>query len=91
MPRALRETLMSVGSVVILLSVLIAFDAGVRDQVSRRVLTHPGAEVVSVERQRARSHKRDRGGGARTEPGHAPLLIFTLWPRSVLVVFMLRT
>jgi Na+-transporting methylmalonyl-CoA/oxaloacetate decarboxylase gamma subunit len=90
MPRALRETLMSVGSVLILLSVLIAFDAGVRDQVSRRVLTHPAAEVVSVERQAHDLTNVIVAAAREQSRGHAPLLIFTL-AASVLVVFMLRT
>jgi hypothetical protein len=90
MPRVLQEALMSIGSVLILLSVLIAFDAGVREQVSRRVLAHPSAEVASVERQ-ARDFTTVIANAAREQSrGHAPLLFFTL-AAAVLVVFMLRT
>jgi hypothetical protein len=90
MPRVLRDALMSVGSVLVLLSVLIAFDTGVRDQVSRRVLTHPSAEVTSVGRQ-AHDFTNVIVATAREQSrGHAPLLIFTL-AAAVLVAFMLRT
>jgi hypothetical protein len=81
---------MSVGTVLILLSVLIAFDAGVRDQVSRRVLANPSAGLTSVGRQ-AHAFTNVIVVAAREQSrGHAPLLIFTL-AASVLVVFMLRT
>jgi hypothetical protein len=90
MRRAVREALMSVGTVLILLSVLIAFDAGVRDQVSRRVLSHPTTELASAGRQ-AREFTNAITAAARAQSaGHAPLLLFTL-AASVLVVFMLRT
>jgi hypothetical protein len=90
MPRVFREALMSAGTVVILLLILIAFDDRVRDHVSRRIVAHPSAELASVGRQ-----VRDLTGliaaSARDQSlGHAPLLIFTL-AAAVLVLFMLRT
>ena len=81
---------MSAGTVSILLLVLIAFDAGVRDQVSKRVLAHPTMELASLGRQ---VHELTNviAAAARTQSaGHAPLLLFTL-AAAVLVIFMLRT
>jgi hypothetical protein len=90
MQRAVRDALMSAGSVLILLSVLIAFDAGVRDQVSRRVLAHPTMELAGIARQ-ARDVTNVIAAAARAQSyGHAPLLMFTL-AATVLVIFMLRT
>jgi hypothetical protein len=90
MRRYFREALMSAGTVMILLLVLIAFDDRVRDQVSRRVVAHPSMELASVGRQVS-----DFGivilAAARSQSiGHAPLMIFTL-AAAVLVLFMLRT
>jgi hypothetical protein len=90
MRRVFREALMSAGTVVILLLVLIAFDDRVREQVSRRVVAHPSQELMSVERQ-ARDLTSVIASAARDQSaGHAPLLIFTL-AAGVLVLFMLRT
>ena len=81
---------MSVGTVGILLAVLIAFDAGVRDEMSRRVLAHPSMELSNIVRQ-VSDFTSVIAVAARTQSfGHAPLLIFTL-AAAVLVVFMLRT
>jgi hypothetical protein len=89
MRRAFPEALMSAGSVLILLLVLIGFNDGVRDQVSRRV-SHPSVELASVGRQ-ARHVTNVIAQSARDHSlGHAPLLIFTL-AAAVLVFFMLRT
>jgi hypothetical protein len=90
MRRALREALMSAGTVVILLLVLIAFDDRVRDHVSRRIVAHPSAELASIGRQ-ARDFTTVIATAARDQSlGHAPLMIFTL-AAAVLVLFMLRT
>ena len=90
MPRAFREVLMSAGTVVILLLVLIAFDDRVRDQVSRRVIAHPSMELASAGRH-VRTFTTVIASAARDQSlGHAPLLIFTL-AAGVLVLFMLRT
>jgi hypothetical protein len=90
MRRVFREALMSAGTVVILLLVLIAVDDRVRDHVSRRVVAHPSVEVTSVVRQ-VRDFTTVIAEAARDQSlGHAPLLIFTL-AAAVLVLFMLRT
>jgi hypothetical protein len=90
MRRVFREALMSAGTVVILLLVLISFDDRVRDHISRRVVAHPSLELASVGRQ-ARDLTNVIAGAARDQSlGHAPLLIFTL-AAGVLVLFMLRT
>jgi hypothetical protein len=90
MQRAIREALMSAGTVSILLLLLIAFDAGVRDQVSKRVLAHPTMELESLGRQ-VHEFTNVMLVAARTQSaGHGPLLIFT-FAAAVLVIFMLRT
>ena len=90
MPRAVREMLMSAGTVVILLLVLVAFDDRVRDQVSRRVVAHPSMELASAGRQ-IQDFTTVIAAAARDQSlGHAPLLIFSL-AAAVLVLFMLRT
>jgi hypothetical protein len=89
MPR-IREALMSVGTVVILLLVLIAFDDRVRDEVSKRFIAHPSVELASATRQ-VRDLTTVIVNAARDQSiGHAPMLIFTL-AAAVLVLFMLRT
>lgn len=90
MPRVFREALMSAGTVVLLLLVLIAVDDRVRDHISRRVVAHPSMELESVWRQ-MRDFTSVIATAARDQSlGHAPLLIFTL-AAAVLVLFMLRT
>lgn len=90
MRRPLREVLMSVGTVVILLLILIAADDRVRDQFSRRVAARPSVELASAGRQ-LRDFTTVIAEAARDQSlGHAPLLIFTL-AATVLVLFMLRT
>jgi hypothetical protein len=90
MRRAFREALMSAGTVVILLLVLIAFDDRVRDHVSRRLVAHPGVELASWGHQ-ARDFANVLVRAAHSQSlGHAPLLLFTL-AAAVLVLFMLRT
>ena len=80
---------MSAGTVIVLLLVLVAFDDGVRDHLSRRV-AHPSVELASVSRQ-VRDLTIVIAGAARDQSlGHAPLLIFAL-AAAVLVLFMLRT
>jgi hypothetical protein len=90
MRRPIREVLMSAGTVVILLLVLIATDDRVRERVSPRVVTHPSAELASAGRQ-VRDLTTVIIEAARDQTiGHAPLMLFTL-AASVLVLFMLRT
>jgi hypothetical protein len=90
MHRGFREILMSAGTVVILLLVLIAADGRVRERLSRRVVAPPSVELVSAGRQ-LRDFTTVIAEAARDQSlGHAPLLIFTL-AATVLVLFMLRT
>ena len=87
---AYREVLMSIGTVVILVLALTAFDDRVREEVSRRVMTHPSVEVASVGHQ-LRDVTNVIVQAARDQSlGHAPLLIFTL-ASAALLLFMLRT
>ena len=90
MRRAYREVLMSVGTVVILLLTLTAFDVRVREQVSGLLRTHPRVEAASVGYQ-LRDLTSVIVQAARDQSfGHAPLLIFAL-ASAVLLLFMLRT
>ena len=90
MRRVFREALMSAGTVLVLLLVLVAADDRVHDQFSRRVIGRPSVELVSAGRQ-LRDFATVIAGAARDQSlGHAPLLIFTL-ATAVLVLFMLRT
>jgi hypothetical protein len=90
MRRAFREALMSAGTMVILLLVLVAADDRVRDQFSRHVVARPSVELASAGRQ-LREVTTVIAQAARDQSlGHAPLLIFTL-AAAVLVLFMLRT
>jgi len=90
MRRAYREVLMSVGTVVILLLTLMAFDVRVRDQVSRHLRVPPRVEVASAGHQ-LRDLTSVIVQAARDQSfGHAPLLIFAL-VSAVLLLFMLRT
>jgi hypothetical protein len=90
MPRVFREALMSVGTVVLLLLVLIAVDDRVRDHVSRRIVAHPSVELAGVWRQVCDFTTVIASAARDQSLGHAPLLIFTL-AAAVLVLFMLRT
>ncbi len=90
MRRGFREALMSVGTMAILLLILVAADDRVRDQISRRVVTHPTLELASVSRQLSDFTAVIISAVRDQSLGHAPLLIFTL-AAAVLVLFMLRT
>jgi hypothetical protein len=90
MRRGFREALMSVGTVVILLLVLIAFDDRVREQVSGRIATHPSVELATAGRQLSDFTSVIATAARDQSLGHAPLLMFTL-AAAVLVLFMLRT
>jgi hypothetical protein len=69
MRRAYREVLMSVGTVVILLLTLTAFDVRVRDQVSRHLRVPAHMEVASVGHQLRDLTKCDHAGRALSESG----------------------
>jgi hypothetical protein len=90
MRRSYREVLMSVGSVLILLLTLTAFDVRVREQLSRHLTASPRLEVASVGYQ-LRDLTSVIVQAARDQSfGHAPLLLFAL-VSAVLLMFMLRT
>ena len=90
MRRGYREALMSVGTVVILLMVLIAADDRVRERFSQRIVAHPSAELAGAGRQ-VRDVTSVIAQAARQQSiEHAPLLIFSL-AAAVLLLFMLRT
>jgi hypothetical protein len=90
MRRGFREALMSGGTVVVLLLVLIGFDDRVREQVSMRVHAGPSVELASAGRQLGDLTTVITHAAREQSLGHAPLLIFTL-AAAVLVLFMLRT
>lgn len=90
MRRALREGLMSAGTVLILLMMLIGADDRVREQVSMRVFAHPSAELASAGRHLGDLTSVIALAARQQSLVHAPLLIFTL-AAAVLVLFMLRT
>jgi len=90
MRRAYREMLMSVGTVVILLLTLTAFDVRVRDQVSQHLRVPPRMELASAGHQ-MRDLTNVIAQAARAQSfGHAPLLIFAFLS-ALLMLFMLRT
>ena len=90
MRRGYREVLMSAGTVVILLLVLIAFDDRVRQYIARPVVAHRSTELTSSARE-LRDLTSVIASAARHQTlGHAPLLLFTL-AGAVLVFFMVRT
>ena len=90
MPRAYREALMSVGTVVVLLMALVAFDDRVREHVSQRMVNHPSVELADAGRHLQEFTAVIATAVRQQSLGHAPLLIFTL-AAAVLVLFMLRT
>jgi len=89
--RRWREALMSIGTVVVILLVLIAVDDRVRDQFSMRFMSsRPSVQLVAAGQQ-ARDLTSVIAEVARDQSlAHAPLLIFAL-AAVVLVLFMLRT
>ena len=90
MRRAFGEALMSAGTVVMLLLILVAVDDRVRNEISLRVMSHPTAGLVAAGQQ-ARDLTTVLAQAARDQSlAHAPLLIFAL-AATVLVLFMLRT
>jgi hypothetical protein len=90
MRRAFREVLMSAGTVMILLLVLIAADDRVREQFSQRVVARPSAELAGAGRRVGDVTTVIAEAIREQSLGHAPLLIFAL-VATVLVLFMLRT
>ena len=90
MRKAWGEALLSAGTVMTLLLLLIAFDPRVREQVSLRAVSRPSVEIVTAG---AKVHDLASvlAEVARDQSStHAPLLIFAL-AATVLTLFMLRT
>ena len=88
--RALGDALMSVGSVLILLMVLVAVDGRVRSEVWQRASAPPSIGLESAGYQ-VQSVVHVIAAAARQQSlAHAPLLIFAL-AAGVLTLFMLRT
>ena len=88
--RRWRELLLSIGTVVAILLVLMAVDDRVRDQVALHAVAHPRVEIVSAGQQ-AQNLTTVLLEAARDQSlAHAPLLIFAL-AAVVLTLFMLRT
>ena len=90
MRRVFREALMSAGTLVTLLLVLIATDDRVRDQISQRVFARPSTELASAGRQLSELTTVIAAAARYQSLEHTPLLIFAL-AAAVLVLFMLRT
>jgi hypothetical protein len=90
MGRPFREALMSAGTVVIVLLVLVGIDDHVRSELSQRYMSNPTQEIASAG-QHARQLTTVIAVAAREQSlAHAPMLIFAL-AATVLVLFMLRT
>jgi hypothetical protein len=88
--RRWRELLLSIGTVIAILLVLVAVDDRVRDQVALRAVAHPRVEIASAG-QTAQNLTTVLLDAAREQSlAHAPLLIFAL-AAVVLTLFMLRT
>lgn len=88
--RRWRELLLSIGTVIAILLVLVAVDDRVRDQVAMRAVAHPRVEIASAGQQ-AQNLTTVLLDAARDQSlAHAPMLIFAL-VAIVLTLFMLRT
>jgi hypothetical protein len=90
MPRAFKDTLLSLGTVALVLLVLVSLDDRVREEFSSRILSHPTQHIADVGHD-AETLTAVVARAARTQSiDHAPMLIFAL-AAAVLTVFMLRT
>jgi hypothetical protein len=90
MRRAWGEALLSAGTVITLLLILIAVDPRVREQVSLRAVSRPSVEIAAAG-TRVTDFTTVLADVARDQTStHAPLLIFSL-AATVLVLFMIRT
>ncbi len=88
---ALGETALSIGAVLVLLTVLVSMDGRVRDVIALRGGAGHPVNAVAEAGGRARDLTMVVLEAARDQSiEHAPLVIFTL-AATVLVVFMLRT
>ena len=91
MKRAFGDTLISIGALATLLTMLIMFDGRVREQVSMRFAGRTPSSELADAGHRMRDLLSVVMEAARTQSlDHAPLVIFVL-ASTVLVLFMLRT
>ncbi len=90
MRRVFGETLTTIGGVLLVLGMLMAFDDHVRDRIATVAHERPSVELESVG-ERAHDIVVVVLEAARDQSiEHAPAMIFTL-AATVLVLFMLRT
>ena len=90
MKRSIGEWLLSAGTVAILLLVLLLIYDPVRDDVTRRVMTKPSAEISSV-LSRVRHQTENAAALARnTARSNSELTVFAI-AAVVLLGFMLRS
>jgi len=89
--RRWREVLLSIGTLVVILLVLIGIDDRVRDQFSMHFLSSRPSVQLAAAGEQARDLTTVIAEVAHDQSvAHAPLLIFAL-VAVVLVLFMLRT
>ena len=88
--RRWRELLLSIGTVVLVLLVLIAADDRVRDQVVMRAVSHPSVGIAAAGQQASNLTGVIAEAAREQSLAHAPLLIFSL-AAVILVLVMLRT
>lgn len=90
MRRVFGDTITTIGGVLLVLIVLVAFDDHVRDRVTTIVAGRPTVEIETAGEQ-AHDIALVIVEAARDQSiEHAPVMIFTL-AATVLVLFMLRT
>ena len=88
--RAFQDALISAGSVLVLLMVLVAVDDRVRSEVWRRSSVSPSAEFASAGYQVQHAVRVVAGAVKDQSETHAPLLTFAV-AAAILTLFMLRT
>jgi|SoiMetStandDraft_2_1073263.scaffolds.fasta_scaffold08957_2 hypothetical protein len=91
MKRTFGDTLISIGALATLLTMLVMFDERVREQVAMRFAGRTPSGELADAGHRMRDLASVVIEAARTQSlDHAPLVIFVL-ASTVLVLFMLRT
>jgi hypothetical protein len=90
MRRAYTETLLSLGTVAVVLLVLVGFDDQVRSEVSVRFMSNPTSELASAGHHASALSAVVYAAARDQSLAHAPMLLFAL-AATVLVLFMLRT
>jgi hypothetical protein len=90
MSRAFREAVMSAGTVIVVLLVLVGIDDHVRTELSQRYMANPSQEIASAGQHASHLTSVIAVAAREQSLAHAPMLIFAL-AATVLVLFMLRT